>query len=100
MRIGTTPTHTFQIPINAEMVKSVEITYCQGGEIILQKYTEDCTIEGNTISTTLTQEDTFEFNDKINVEIQVRILDFTGAAMASNIMTVDVKKCLSKDVLA
>lgn len=99
MRIGTTPTHTFTIPISVDMVKAVEITYCQAGNIVLQKYIDDCTLEGNAIATTLTQEDTFKFNHEINVEIQVRVLDLGGAVFASNIMCVDVEKCLSKDVL-
>ncbi len=99
MRIGTTPTHTFTIPINADIVKVVEVTYCQSGKIVLQKHTDDCVLEGNRISTTLTQEDTFRFDDKTNVEIQVRVLDLAGAVFASNIMCVDAERCLSKDVL-
>ena len=99
MRIGTTPTHKFTIPINTDVVKEVEITYCQANEIILQKYIGDCQLEGNTVKTTLTQEDTFKFDEKTNVEIQVRVLDLNGAAFASGIMCVDVKRCLSKEVL-
>ena len=99
MRIGTTPTHTFTIPISVDMVKAVEITYCQAGNIVLQKYIDDCVLEGKTIRTTLTQEDTFLFNHEVHVEIQLRVLDLGGAAFASNIMTVDVEECLSKDVL-
>ena len=100
MRIGSTPTHTFKIPISTDIVKEVEITYCQANNIVLQKYNSDCTLEGNTVKTTLSQEDTFLFDDKLNVEIQVRVLDLSGAAFASNIMCVDAYRCLSKDVLA
>lgn len=99
MKIGTTPTHTFTIPIKTEAVKEVEITYCQAGDIVLQKYKSDCTIEGSTIKTTLSQEDTFLFDEKKNVEIQVRVLDLNGSVFASNIMCVDAYRCLSKDVL-
>ena len=99
MRIGTTPTHKFTIPINTDVVKEVEVTYCQANKIILQKHIGDCQLEGNAIKTTLTQEDTFLFDEKQNVEIQVRVLDLNGAAFASNIMCVDAKRCLSKEVL-
>lgn len=99
MRIGTTPTHKFTIPINTDVVKEVEVTYCQANKIILQKHIGDCQLEGNAIKTTLSQEDTFLFDEKQNVEIQVRVLDLNGAAFASNIMCVDAKRCLSKEVL-
>ena len=100
MRIGTTPTHNFTLPIDVSIVKDVEITYSKGETIILQKHGIDCQLKGNRISTTLTQEDTFMFNHKVDVKIQVRVIDLAGKVFASDVMKVDAKECLSKDVLA
>lgn len=100
MRKGTTPTHVFEVPsAMAGNIRSVEITYSQKRQIVLQKDTYDCTISGNTISVTLTQLDTFKFIDDINVEIQVRVLDNADNAFASNIMCVSCDRCLSEEVL-
>lgn len=101
MVIGTTPTHTFTLPFDAGIIKSLKITYAQGANVILTKKLEDCTVEGNDISVKLTQEDTLLFNyyDQ-DVEIQVRILTNSGDAMASNIHKLSLSKCLDDEVLA
>lgn len=100
MKKGGTPIHTFEIPPElVGNIKSVEITYSQKKQIILQKNTEDCTINENIISVTLTQLDTFRFTDDVNVEIQVRILDEAGNVFPSNIMCVSCDRCLSNEVL-
>ena len=97
--IGTTPTHYFTIPISAEMVRNVEITYCQRGKIILQKYKDDCKINEDVISCDLTQEETFLFEDYANVKIQIRVLDVRGKVFKSRAYVVDVDECLSDEVL-
>ena len=100
MRRGSTPTHIFEIPdALVGNIRSVEITYAQKKEIILQKDSYDCDIDGNTISVKLTQSDTFRFADGVNVEIQVRILDNAENAFASDIMCVSCDRCLSDEVL-
>lgn len=100
MRKGTTPTHTFELPAAmVGKVRSVEITYSQRKQVVLQKNTYDCTINDNTISVTLTQLDTFKFIDDVNVEIQVRILDKANNAFASKIMCISCDRCLSDEVL-
>ena len=98
MRIGTTPTHQFVLPLSVDEIKEVEITYCQKKKEVLKKKTEHCTLEGKTVSTTLSQEDTFAFQDGV-IEIQIRILTTDGTALASDIMSVGCKRCLSDEVL-
>ena len=99
MRIGTTPTHTFTLPFDTEIIRAVEITYSQNGKVVLKKDQRDCTLSGNTISTKLSQLDTFEFDECSHVEIQIRIMDHEESVFASDIIRVSCKKCLSDEVL-
>lgn len=97
---GTTPTHIFKLPFDSSMVKECKITYAQDDVIVLEKFTEDCTLEGEYITTTLTQEETFLFNHKRTVQIQLRVLTTAGDALASDISSVSVRQCLDEEILA
>ena len=96
---GTTPTHTFTLPFGTDMIKSVQIIYAQNDVPVLTKGSGDCTMEGNTISVRLNQEDTFLFAEGSCVEIQVRVLTLGGDSLASNIMRVRCEECLFEGVL-
>lgn len=105
--IGTTPTHTFTVPFDTEIIKSIEITYVQCDKIVLIKGTADCIIiDGHTIKTTLTQEETFLFDESSVIEIQLRVgvpsPDSDGKAkiIKSNIVKVMATECLSDEVLS
>ena len=99
MRRGTTPTHTFTIPFDVANVSDALIVYAQNDLEILRKTAPHCHMDGNTISVELTQEETLKFNCHKKVQIQVRVLTTEGKALASNIITADVEKCLSNEVL-
>jgi hypothetical protein len=99
MRRGTTPTHIFEVPFDVSMIKSVKIFYAQGDVIVFEKLTEDCELNGNTIKTTLTQEDTLKLDHKKPVEIQLRILTLDGKALASLVERVGVDKMIDNEVL-
>jgi hypothetical protein len=96
---GTTPTHIFNIPFDTSLVDEVKVTYAQDDVVVLEKHTVDCTLEGATISVTLTQEDTFLFNCKKAVEVQIRVLTINGEAFASIVEKIGVSKCLDNEVL-
>lgn len=96
---GTTPTHIFRIPFSSLSIKDVRIIYAQNDEQILVKETADCEMDGNTISVTLTQEDTFKFDCKKCVQIQVRVSTAGGQVLASKIKHIDVEKCLDSEVI-
>ena len=96
---GTTPTHNFRIPFETSALEEVRIIYSQNDEQILVKKTADCEMDGNTISVTLTQEDTFKFDCKKCVQVQVRVLTNGGQALASQIKHIDVEKCLDSEVM-
>lgn len=100
MERGTTPTHTFNIPTDiSPLIKTVKITYTQNDKEILVKRTENCTIKEGKIITKLSQEDTFLFNDKYYVYIQIRILTSDGECIKSEPMVTPVGKCLDSEVL-
>ena len=96
---GTTPTHTFNIPFDTSMVKEVKVTYAQDDTVVLEKRTSDCELDGQRIIVTLTQEDTFLFDCKKAVEIQIRVLTVGGDALGSVPEKVGVSKCLDDEVL-
>lgn len=96
---GTTPTHTFVLPFDTSTLAKVVIIYAQNDVEVLRKETPNCVLDGQEIKTTLTQEDTFRFKHESNVQIQVRVLTVGGNALASDIFTVSVDKCLDNGVL-
>lgn len=96
---GTTPTHIFEIPIDSSLLKQVQITYAQGSTNLLVKTIEDCVLDGNSISVTLSQEETLMFSHKKDVEVQIRVLTKDGTAMATTVRQVDVGRVLNEEVL-
>lgn len=92
---GTTPTHTFTLPFDSIMIAKARIIYSQNDNIVL---TKTPTIDGNTLSVKLTQEDTFKLNPNHSVEIQVRVLTPGNDSLASEIIRVPVSRCLEEDL--
>lgn len=99
MKLGTTPTHTFELPFPIEYLSNLKITYLQEDEVILKKRLKDGTVDGNKISFKLTQEETFMFKPHVQVQIQVRVLDSAGNALSSDIYNVPAARCLDNEVL-
>jgi hypothetical protein len=99
MRLGTTPKHEFTLPFNVDIIQEFKVTYAQNGKIVLEKALADCEAEGNVISLTLTQEETFLFDGGVNVELQARVLTMGGDALASDIRIITAEKCLDTEVL-
>lgn len=99
MRRGTTPTHTFQLPVDAATLEEVKIIYAQSGKEVLTKYKEDCSANGTAVSVTLTQEETLKFSACSPCQIQVRALTADGEAMASDIIEIKVYPILDSGVL-
>lgn len=99
MRLGSTPKHEFTIPFDISLVKEFKVTYKQNGKIILEKYLKDFKVNGDTLSVTLAQEETFLFADSVNVELQARVLTMGGDAVSSDIRIITAEKCLDREVL-
>ena len=105
---GTTPYHSFIIPLEPEQISELYVTYLQNNEVILDKSIADITIEpveeelenasmeepaeftiSSQITLHLTQEDTLKFHFYSAAErniavIQVRVLTADGEAYASD----------------
>ena len=76
-------------------IKSAE----QNQVILLEKNADQCELNDNAATVTLTQDETFKFNCRKPVQIQVRVLTQDGDALTSGIKLVDVDKCLDDEVL-
>lgn len=111
---GTTPYHTFIVPMASESIDEVYITYLQNNTVVLDKDITDVIIEDVELETEnaeiddtelteeepevtptsqitlhLTQEDTLKFKfypaaEKNVAVVQLRILDTDGEAYASD----------------
>ena len=105
---GTTPYHSFIIPLEPEKISKIYVTYLQNNEVILDKSTTDITIDpveeelenasmeesteftiSSQITLHLTQEDTLKFHfypaaERNIAVIQVRLLTTDGEAYASD----------------
>ena len=95
---GTTPTHTFTLPISVDDVDKIRIIYAQGGVKIV-KTNADCTMEGNTITTKLTQEDTLSMSSDTVVKIQLHLLTRAGEPLVSDIYRIKPGECLDDEVI-
>lgn len=109
---GTTPYHSFILPMASDKISELYVTYLQNEEVVLEKYIDDDgvviedsnfemenasveSLEDNNVDPSskltihLTQEDTLKFHfypaaRKNIAVIQIRILDVDGEAYASD----------------
>lgn len=96
---GTTPTHTFTIPFEKELVTDLRITYTQKKKKILTKYLKDVEIVGNDINITLTQEETFNFKEKEMVFVQLKIKTVDDQVFNSDLILMRVEPALDNEVI-
>lgn len=95
---GTTPTFTFNLPFDVSNVKAAYITI-RSKRVEIEKGLEDCTLDGTTITTTLTQEESLMLPRSKQAQIQLRVLTQNGTALATSIFTVQVEDVLKEDVI-
>lgn len=98
MRRGTTPTHVFTVPVDASTITLLSLVYAQNGNIIIEKLLSDVVASGNTITATLSEEETLKFFSGA-VEIQLRI-GIGTKRMASEIIKASVGDILKGGKLA
>ena len=100
MRIGTTPTHTYKLPLPVSTYDNIRVIYSQDGrEILSKEKSEAAAIDGNSISFKLTESETFMFRPDKMVEIQVRIKASDGTVDSSNIISTTAQRCLDSEVM-
>lgn len=98
MRRGTTPTNTFKVDIDLREAAVMYITYSQLGKTIVEKEIQDITIEEDTLSVTLTQEETLAFCAG-EVEVQIRARFPGGLAVESEIKKTTAERVLKEGVI-
>lgn len=96
---GTTPTHIFTLPFDTDTVADLRVSYAQNCGEILVKNLDDVTLSGNTISVTLTQEDTLKFDHNKRAMAQIKVKTHAGDVMSSDVITVVVERSLNDEVL-
>ena len=97
---GTTPTHTFSLPFERENISDLRITYEQNGQDILIKHLNDVEFnDNNEISITLTQQETFSFQEKKLVQVQLKIKTTKNQVLNSDIIEIKVDASLDEEVI-
>lgn len=91
---GTTPTLTFTLPFQTEIIRSLMLTFYQCNREVFTLEKEDCVVQGNIVTVTLKQSHTLQFVNNAYIEIQMRILTTDGSAMASEIVKTTIGRIL------
>lgn len=94
---GTTPLLSFTVPFDPTECKRICITFSQNNREVFTLEKRDCTIEDNTISVTLSQDQTLSLTANSSVQIQIRVTFENGdmdSALASEIITTTVQRIL------
>lgn len=99
MIIGTTPTHTFNLPFSTDIITSARFIYQQNGQEVLRKTTTDLRLGEMSISADLTQEDTFLFDCRHSVKLQVRVRTIEGKVLSTKPRLLPVEECLDTECL-
>ena len=97
---GTTPTLTFKLPFQVSNLAEYWITISQKYEnIAINKTSEDCTADDDTITVILSQEDTLKLIGDKPVYIQIRALTTEDEALATKMWACAVDDILKEGVI-
>lgn len=79
---GTTPTIEVTLDFDASNLEALYATFKQCDEVVFEKTLDDCELNGNVVSFTLTQEETLQLQCKNCVYMQLRAKLNDGTAVA------------------
>lgn len=96
---GTTPTLEFTLPFEVSILEDAYVTLAQKGIEVLSKRLGECSCDKNKLVVTLKQEETLLLCCDYKTEIQIRAKTLEGAALASQILTVDTERILKDGVI-
>lgn len=97
---GTTPPITFDVgDFDFSTLAEIEITFSQKQQVLFQKLTADCTIDGTKITARLTQEETLAVNPLFPLAVQLRLMDNDGIVYSHIPIEEGVGRCLSGKVM-
>lgn len=98
--IGTTPELTFNLPFDTSIIKNLYITFKDRNKaIVLEKTEADCTMNNNSVTVELSQEETLQFEKRTKVRVQLRIKTTNDKALKSNIIVIDIGDLLKEGVI-
>ena len=98
---GTTPTHSFGIPISEKDVRNIKVTYKQDGRIVVEKGLNDVVITGSTVKVTLSQQETLRFMPGIKAKVDIGVLSANGKRLGNErSIYIKVKDGNNNEVLA
>lgn len=89
---GTTPTITYNFPFAVSSIDKIRIYFLQGKDTIITKDEDDCTMADQSVSVTLTEEETYMFNAKKRVETKSRFLLSNGTVGGTKGKYIDVEE--------
>ena len=89
---GTTPTITYTFPFSVSNISKIRIYFLQGKDTIITKGEDDCTMSNQSVSVTLTEEETYMFNAKKRVETKTRFLRTNGVVGGTKGQFIDVEE--------
>lgn len=92
---GTTPTVTFNLPFDVDTIENCEVYFGQNDELLVTKGYNDCVLSGNTLSVTLKQRDTLNFDPAERLQMQLRFRFNDGSVDATKIIKGKVDDLLS-----
>lgn len=95
---GTTPTHTFRVPIDLTSAAVLKVYYKQGYEVLVEKEKPDLVVTPSTITVQLTQEETLRFDDG-QIKMQIRARMPNGKAVKSMVKTTSADELLKNEVI-
>lgn len=75
---GTTPTMTFNLPFNADMLDTGYVVIRQNKQTVVEKKLEECECGGTTVSAKFTQVETLKLTTEVNAEINLVIKTLEG----------------------
>jgi hypothetical protein len=95
---GTTPTHTFKLPIEVGNVRDVMIAYVQNRQVVFSKETKDCVLTESKVQVDLTQEDTFSLSHLADVTIEFMALTSNNKVVGKKFKNIKVEETINKAV--
>lgn len=97
---GTTPTHTFSLPVPENEVKNARIIYKQGGEKLLTKKFEDIRFSDNEVHVDLTQKETLKFTAGSFAYAQIHVFTNNGKRFINeDPVIIEVKETFDEEIL-
>ena len=87
---GSTPTFTFLLPSCAEDFSEINIAFMQKELTVLDFPKDRLVLNGNTVSLTMTEQESLSFEDGIPTEVQIRLVKLNGVVLLSEIRRIHI----------